>query len=327
MPLPPVAVEVVPPLEKSELVSTLLQACSQAVVETDCVKSGSEPPGERPSAVAIVTVEGDRVRVEVGVQRSGESQWLTRDLRFGAMDPEYERFKTVGFVIGTLAGEISEELTQTGGSEPGLGGFDGGLAGGNEDVSEEPEEVEGVELDEDHFETPSAPVPWNRHLWFDLGFVTGPGLKEGAWRVGAEARISAGLAGQLFGFAGGGFARRAQDEQSIAMTWAPGFVGLGGGLAEQGAFGIDARAAFQVVRVDAQISNADGVDAEGRFIPGARLAADLHYRFSDYLGAELSAEGCWLSKGYDIRVGSDRRLVASLPRLGFQFGAGLRLWP
>src|SRR5688500_16331939 len=102
----PVAVEIAPPDSPKESVAVLLAACTRAKRRGECVLA-ADVSGSGTSAVAIVTWQGNaRALVEVGLRREGHPEWRTRTLEFDPnRDDLLERWRAVGFVVGTLANE------------------------------------------------------------------------------------------------------------------------------------------------------------------------------------------------------------------------------
>lgn len=102
----PVAVEIAPPDSPKESVAVLLAACTRAKRGGECMLA-ADIAGSGTSAVAIVTWQGNaRALVEVGLRREGHPEWRTRTLEFDPnRDDLLERWRAVGFVVGTLANE------------------------------------------------------------------------------------------------------------------------------------------------------------------------------------------------------------------------------
>src|SRR5689334_8330716 len=95
-----------------ESVQALVDACTQAARETDCHLVREAPEGPY-AAIAIITWEADdRIRIEVGVRRKEGAEWRSRELTFQPGDVDVERYKSVGFVIGTLVTTQDAEATK-----------------------------------------------------------------------------------------------------------------------------------------------------------------------------------------------------------------------
>src|SRR5439155_16058043 len=65
---------------------------------------------EPSPAIAIVAWDDEghlAVRVEVGLRRGDQSEWLARQVSFRDSDAEIERWRAVGLIIATLVGEAS----------------------------------------------------------------------------------------------------------------------------------------------------------------------------------------------------------------------------
>lgn len=99
----PIAVEIAPLDVRRDEVQVLLAACTRAAADAECVLASEAPPGGA-AAVAIVTWQGEsEAFVEVGMRREGRPVWRSRTVNFAANDELVERWRTLGFVVGTLA--------------------------------------------------------------------------------------------------------------------------------------------------------------------------------------------------------------------------------
>jgi hypothetical protein len=99
----PIAVEIAPLDAHRDEVQVLLAACTRAAAEAECVLASEAPPGGA-AAVAIVTWQSEsQAFVEVGMRRDGRPEWRSRTVNFAANDEVVERWRTLGFVVGTLA--------------------------------------------------------------------------------------------------------------------------------------------------------------------------------------------------------------------------------
>lgn len=114
MPLP-IAIDVGVPEPPRELATVLVESCSRAAVDTNCYLVKDAPDGPS-AALAIITWErDDKVRIEVGLQREQGTEWRLRQLSFQPADLAVERYRSVGFVVGTLATASKDEPPE---SEP-----------------------------------------------------------------------------------------------------------------------------------------------------------------------------------------------------------------
>lgn len=103
MPADLIVIEIAAPKVSESALSVLVSACSRAAREAECVLARNASD-ERPAAVAIVTLQSeDKIRVEVGVRQGDHDSWRTKDFSFVAADEAMDRWRAVGFAIGTLA--------------------------------------------------------------------------------------------------------------------------------------------------------------------------------------------------------------------------------
>jgi hypothetical protein len=98
-----IVIEIAAPKVSEDALSVLVAACSRAARDAECVLARNANE-EQPAAVAIVTLQSeDKIRVEVGVRQGDRDSWRTKDFAFLAADERMDRWRAVGFAIGTLA--------------------------------------------------------------------------------------------------------------------------------------------------------------------------------------------------------------------------------
>lgn len=98
-----IVIEIAAPKVSEDALSVLVSACSRAARDAECVLARNANE-EQPAAVAIVTLQSeDKIRVEVGVRQGDRDSWRTKDFAFLAADERMDRWRAVGFAIGTLA--------------------------------------------------------------------------------------------------------------------------------------------------------------------------------------------------------------------------------
>ena len=98
-----IVIEIAAPKVSEDALAVLVSACSRAARDAECVLARNSNE-EQPAAVAIVTLQSeDKIRVEVGVRQGDHDSWRTKDFAFLAADERMDRWRAVGFAIGTLA--------------------------------------------------------------------------------------------------------------------------------------------------------------------------------------------------------------------------------
>ncbi len=98
-----IVIEIAAPQVSDDALSVLAAACTRAARDAECVlaKNASD---QQPAAVAIVSLQSeDKMRVEVGVHQGDHDSWRTKDFSFLAADDALDRWRAIGFAIGTLA--------------------------------------------------------------------------------------------------------------------------------------------------------------------------------------------------------------------------------
>ncbi len=96
--LPPFFVTVTAPESNPSALGALLDACSAALAEKTCVEA---TPDDTPDA--SIEWDNEQVAATIHITRGGQS--LRRTVSFQASDPELERYRAVGFALGTWAQE------------------------------------------------------------------------------------------------------------------------------------------------------------------------------------------------------------------------------
>ncbi len=208
--MPQIAVEISAPYEAAtdpgearvqsenrvrELRRALLAACTDTAGVAECVDSD-----EAPAAVAVALVIWRRrssVHIEVSSKRVQEGQWTERELQFSAADAAIERWRTAGYAVGTVAGELVKlESRQKRGLAASPAGETATSASGDTQRANS-EEPPGREAEQ----APSDPER-DHGGGKDAGHAESPGKRD---TVGAEAPIQ--------------IARR--DHSANAADWKP----------------------------------------------------------------------------------------------------------
>jgi hypothetical protein len=98
-----IVIEIAAPKVSNDALAVLVSACSRAARDAECVLARNASDAQ-PAAVAIVSLQSeDKMRVEVGVRQGDHDSWRTKDFAFLAADQSMDRWRAVGFAIGTLA--------------------------------------------------------------------------------------------------------------------------------------------------------------------------------------------------------------------------------
>ena len=305
----PVVVEVYAPQPRAQELTVLLAACSRAATPHDCIDAEDKSP-EPPLGVAIVRREGDHARIELGLRNVASAQWSTRDLTFQPGDDELERYRAIGFAVGTLVARESAPSSPPPEEEP------------------PPAPIPPVSARRPArphvVERPVAPTPNRpRAGWLDAGGAVGLGLVPGPPRVGGSLRAAFELIPRgLFAVVEGGYAERS-GEPSLRVRWLSGAIGLGHPLAPHlGALGVDVRLSFALERVLVTAVGADSDDAAARFKPGVSAAIDGHWDFAPPVSLVVSAATFVDPKRTVINVGGVQ--AGETPALGLSGFVGLR---
>jgi hypothetical protein len=305
----PVVVEVYAPQPRPQELSVLLAACTRAATPHECITSEAKST-EPPLGVAIVRREGERARIELGLRRVVNAEWSTRDLLFQPGDDELERYRAIGFAIGTLVARAVEPPTppvsevQTEPTAP--------------PVSPRPSPATvGAK--------PAAPrPPPARATWLDVAGGVGLALIPGPPRAGGSLRAATEIVPRgVFGVAETGYAERGTDP-TLRVRWLTMALGVGHPLAPNlRSLGVDVRLLFVVERM-ALTAFAGGDSAgETRWKPGVTAAIDGHWDAAPPVGLVLSAATFIDPERTVVHVAGEP--AGETPSLGLSGFIGVRL--
>lgn len=241
------------------LVAPMIEACAKAVGDGDCHLVRDAPQGPY-RAIAILTWEGtDKVRIEVGLRRDeGGTEWRTRALSFQPEDADIERFRSVGFVVGTLASEEESPPPPPPVEAP--------------PPSAPPTKVEPLPPPL----PPPKPSPPERPV-SSIGLVgtMGGALDEGAPRYGGALRGRLGLTSWIGVSASVGGSVRPRDHNELMLRFLDAGLGFGFVLSPPRPIGweLDLEAVIESFHASAAASGES--DSANRVLPAARLELDL----------------------------------------------------
>ncbi len=318
-----IVIEVAAPNVSDDALAVLVSSCTRTAREAECVltKNASD---EQPAAVAIVSQQGeDRLRVEVGVREGDHDTWHTKDFAFLAADQPMDRWRAVGFAIGTLA-----ESPPPPSLPP---------VAARQKAAEPPSVLVAAPPP-----PPPAPKPKQKpkpdpQLFVGaMGFI-GPGLDKGPLRIGSALYVDLGLQRLplFFTFGGSAATRITTDQMSLnnvavasaSTRWIDIFGGAGVGLVGAlGSSGLELRTQVLAEEFDVSASSIDGRSAaQGRWIFGVQgeLGGRVQVVPDLFLTASVSAAD--LSSTTDVHVASHSIGNAARFRYLGNFGVRVRL--
>ena len=305
----PVVVEVYAPQPSTPELAVLLAACSRAATPHECVSSETKS-AEPPLGVAIVRREGDRARIELGLRSVVDAQWSTRDLVFQAGDDELERYRAIGFAIGTLVARETEPAPPTPAADP-------------KPAAPPPSVPAIVPVPVEERPVPARPRG-RRAAWVDAAGGVGLGLIPGPPRAGGALRAAFELVPRgAFAVIEGGYAERSGDS-TLRVRWLSGALGVGHPLAPGlRSLGVDVRLLFAVERMSLAAERNDSVDDAARWKAGATAAIDGHWDFAPPVGLVISAATFIDPVRTLVHVGGED--AGETPALGLSGFLGVRL--
>lgn len=287
----------------------LLAACSRAATPHECIDAEAKA-SEPPLGVAIVRREGERARIELGLRSVVNAEWSTRDLVFQAGDDELERYRAIGFAIGTLVARESEPASPPPVEAP---------AAAAPPASAPPKPQTRVA------ERPRAPTfhpP--RAAWVDVSGGVGLGLVPGPPRAGGSLRAALELVPRgVFGLVEGGYAERS-GEPSLRVRWLSAAIGVGHPLAPNlRSLGVDVRLSLTLERLSFTAVGPSYDDDAARWKPGVTAAIDGHWDVAPPVSLVISAATFIDPKRTVINVGGVQ--AGETPALGLSGFIGVRL--
>lgn len=340
----PIVVDVGVPEPQRELAAALIDACSQAAAgaSTDCRLVRDAPNGPY-TAIAIVTWDGDRARVEVGLRREPASEWRTRDLTFQAADADVERYRSVGFVIGALATAARDDATVAApkgappaaaatapGTAPTPAAAPPAAASNPLKQAEKPapkverpkseRAPEAAPAEPPEPETPSSPRVPRRYGWIGVVGTIGGGLDRGAPGYGGRLWLGVRVLPHVAALASGGTSIRARDSRGLAASFLDGGLGVGVLIGSASSPHLDVHGEVLRERFIAD-ARAAGHQVMRRVNWSSRVGLDGVLPLGDVLDLVLGVDGTFRA-ATRLRVGSE--WDGSTRNVEFGASAGLR---
>jgi hypothetical protein len=306
----PIVVEVYAPQPRPQELAVLISACTRAAAPNECITSDMRT-SDSPLGVAIVRRDGDRARIELGLRGVVSAEWSTRDLQFQPGDDELERYRAIGFAIGTLVARQVEPPApapiKTTPAVPEPAAPAAPPAAPDKPAEPEPE-----------------PERRERSTWLDVSGSVGLGLIPGPPRAGGTLRAASEIVpGGTFAAAETGYSERI-GEPSLKVRWLS--LGLGVGhplMSRASALGVDARLLIVVERLSLTAVDGERSDGAARWKPGVTAAVDAHWDVLPPLGLLVSAATLVDPERTVVRTQGTQ--VAETPALGFSGFVGVRL--
>jgi hypothetical protein len=305
----PIVVEVYAPQPRPPELAVLIAACSRAAAPNECVTSDVKST-EPTLGVAIVRRDRERARIELGLRGAPNAEWSTRDLVFQPGDDELERYRAIGFAIGTLAARQAE-------SEP---------AAPVVKAEPPPPVVKPAVVGVARPEPPIAPRRGERRTWLDVSGRVGLGLVPGPPRAGAALRAASELLPHgLFAAVEGGYAERVSGP-ALRVRWVTLGAGLGHSLTpELPSLGVDARLMVAVERLSATAVEGERSATDSRWKPGVLVELDGHWELASPVALLVGASTFIDPKPTAVRSGGAAEGESPLVGLSGFVGVRIRL--
>jgi len=301
----------------------LLAACTRAAAPNECISSESKG-NEPPLGVAIVHRDGERARIELGLRSSANAEWSTRDLVFQAGDDELERYRAIGFAIGTLVARKTEPATTASPSSAAPASSANASPSKGSGFATPPSGATSPKRAEPTRPIKPASAARSRATWVDVMGSVGLGLIPGPPRAGGSLRAASELLPRgFFAVAETGYAERRGDP-SLRVRWLSMALGVGHPLApELRALGVDVRLLAVIERMSLTAVDGGRSGGDSRWKPGVTAAIDGHWDVAPPISLVLSAATFIDPERSVVRVGGEE--VGETPALGLSGFIGVRL--
>jgi len=297
----PIVVDVGVTEPQRELASALVEACTQAAASasTECRLVRDAPSGPY-TAIAIVTwEEGDRAHVEVGLRRAPTSEWRTRELTFQAADADIERYRSVGFVIGSLATAARDDAVPKSAPSTTTNGTTNPKPASAKEPPPPPvtapptKPVPVVVAPIVPKEAPrpnGGPSAPRRYGWIGLTGTVGGGIDHGSVRWGGQGWAGVRILPHLAAIASGGASVRPRDELGLAARWIDAGLGIAVLLGPKNSLHLDVRGQILLESFTANAESEGRTDQMNRLNVGGRFGADGVLPLGDVVDLVLGAD-------------------------------------
>jgi len=305
----PIVVEVYAPQPRPQELAVLIAACTRAAAPNECITSDVKA-SEPPLGVAIVHRDGDHARIELGLRSTSNAEWSTRDLVFQPGDDELERYRAMGFAIGTLVAHQTVPAPAPTNLAPEPPVQPPVAAPPSPPVHREPR--------------PRAEPSPVRGTWVDVAGSLGLALIPGPPRAGGALRAASEIVPRgLFGVAETGYAERGSDP-SLRVRWLSMALGVGHPLAPNlRSLGVDVRLSFMLEHMSLTAYDGQRSAGDSRWKPGVSAGLDAFWIFQPPFALVLSVATFIDPERSVVQIGGDE--VGETPALGFNAFVGVRL--
>jgi len=315
-----IVVEVYAPEPAPDQLSTLIAACSRAAQPNECVTSDMKT-GEPPLGVAIVHREGDHARIELGLRGTAQAEWSIRDLSFQPDDDELERYRAIGFAIGTL---VARQFEPPPSPEPSVDdrATDSRVRKPPSSPAPPPR-VEPPPSETKLEDTPRPPRRALRSTWLELHGTGGLALVPGPPALGGVLRAASELVpGGLFAVVETSYAERVGAPE-LHARFLDAALGLGQPLLQLRSLNWDVRLSFAVERLAVTAFDGSRQESALRWKPRIAASTFAHVPVSASIALSAGIGTSLDSKQSVIYVGDSQ--VAETPTFGFNGYIGVRV--
>jgi hypothetical protein len=252
------------------------------------------------------------VRVEVGVRRREGAAWRSREISFHAGDAEIERFKSVGFVVGTLA---RSEAPEPASARPEPTRAERG--------PESPPPVLAPAPSRPKERDPAPPGDAPPRGWVTISATGGRAVDRGGPRLGGNLRVGVRLSTHFSALVSAGASSRARTDQGLLVSFMDAGVGLGYILGNPASSRAELRAEVVLEHLTAEARSETDVDTNAHTKAGARAGVDGVLQITEVIAVVAGVEALGRSTTTEFKILSES--AGSTTRVDFGALLGARL--
>lgn len=316
MPLPFVTIDVsATNTGTPDALAALVEACDQAFSLGTCRLLPNEPGDAAPDrAVTIQWSGADALGAHVELRATPTAPAeLTRDLTFQPSDGMVERWRSVGYVAGTLADEslASRQGTRER-SKPAPAPAPARAR------SPRPAAPRAIA-------TPPA-APTLPRTWIDAQASASRVLN--GWRIGGTVRAGHAIEGPLFGVLGTRYSAGSRDVRGVPLElqWLTPSIGVGWRASPDARhfdFGVRLEVTYELTTASARDARTGTTDSARRWAVGAIAGVDAGWRFSEWGELTLGGDTAVTARRIELRI--EDQPAGTLPALEARLSAGFRV--
>jgi hypothetical protein len=233
------------------------------------------------------------------LRREPTSEWRTRELTFQAADADIERYRSVGFVIGSLATAARDDAVPKSAPSATTNPTTKPDTAPTKEPAPKPAPppptkpvpvVVAPVKPKEPAPRKGAPSAPRRYGWIGLTGTVGGGLDHGSARWGGQGWAGVRILPHVAAIASGGLSLRPRDDLGLAARWIDAGLGIAALLGPKNSLHLDVRGQFLLESFTANAESGGQTDQMSRLNVGGRFGADGVLPLGDILDLVLGAD-------------------------------------